>query len=75
MQVEHSKYWNDVALKRMGGVMRGYEAAGCYLQTVDAGTRARTFTLMPRCRPSAPPLATSSATIVSSALAQEDPHR
>jgi hypothetical protein len=44
LNVAHSKYFNDVSLERRGNdlVMRGIEAGGCYEQTFDAATGART---------------------------------
>jgi hypothetical protein len=44
LNVAHSKYFNDVSLERRGNelVMRGFEAGGCYEQTFDAVTGART---------------------------------
>jgi hypothetical protein len=45
LNVPHSKYFNDVALERVGDtvVMRGYEAAGCYLQLFDVKTGRRLY--------------------------------
>lgn len=50
MNVAHSEYFNDVALELRGGtvVMRGYEAAGCYLQTFDAASGRRLSSQMAR---------------------------
>jgi hypothetical protein len=43
LMVSHSKYFNDVTLERRGDtlVMRGFEAAGCYVQTFDLATGKR----------------------------------
>jgi hypothetical protein len=43
LEVDHSKYWNDVSLERQGNTLflRGFEAAGCYLQTFDLATGRR----------------------------------
>jgi hypothetical protein len=43
LEVDHSKYWTDVSLERQGQVLflRGFEAAGCYLQTFDVATGQR----------------------------------
>ncbi len=43
LQVAHSKYYNDVTLELASGILtlRGFEAAGCYIQTFDAATGKR----------------------------------
>jgi hypothetical protein len=49
MMVGHSKYFNDVSLDLRGTtiVMRGFEAAGCYVQTFDAATGKRLSSSLP----------------------------
>jgi hypothetical protein len=43
MNVGHSAYYNDVSLERVGAsvVMRGWEAAGCYLQSFELASGRR----------------------------------
>ncbi len=43
LNADHSVYWNDVRLELSDGkiVMRGEEAAGCYLQIFEAATGKR----------------------------------
>ena len=50
MNVAHSEYFNDVALERRGAtvVMRGFEAAGCYVQTFDLASGRRLSSAMQR---------------------------
>jgi hypothetical protein len=50
LNVGHSKYWNDVSLELRGAtvVMRGFEAAGCYLQVFDVATGKRLSAAMPK---------------------------
>ena len=50
LNVAHSEYYNDVALERRGAelVMRGYEAAGCYVQSFDLQSGRRLSSVMKR---------------------------
>lgn len=50
MNVAHSEYFNDVALERRGAavVMRGFEAAGCYVQSFDLASGRRLSSVMQR---------------------------
>lgn len=50
MNVGHSEYFNDVALEARGAtvVMRGYEAAGCYVQSFDLASGRRLSSVMQR---------------------------
>lgn len=50
MNVAHSEYFNDVALEARGAtvIMRGFEAAGCYVQRFDLASGRRLSSVMKR---------------------------